>query len=387
MSCCEAALDAIRGCWSPQPSRARFPVDSIGVFWPDSACARSVQSSLKSPPFAQTFVLACRPSCSRLPSTLLTVPGYEMRRGRPRAGQHRCHCISAATLRARRDSRIASRVRRARRWSRRSAAFRPAATSAARRPGEPGWWDDMVGPGKPLDTDRFRVLGIDFLGGRSSLDRARCAATDFPSVSAYDQARVPGRGHGSPRHREAARLHRRLVRRHGDAGARRTRIPHDSRMQSSSAPRIARIRCRPRGAACSALSCATPSTHGEGEQRPRAGASAGHGDVSIGARIRGALSGRGRARGRAIRFPGRGVPALARRSLCGALLARSIRLSVRIDRPASHRAGAHRRADDGGRASRKTSSCRSPTCARCATGWPAPASSIEINSLYGHDAS
>nr|SPS06096.1 Homoserine O-acetyltransferase [Candidatus Nitrotoga fabula] len=28
-----------------------------------------------------------------------------------------------------------------------------------------GWWDNMVGPGKPLDTDRFFVIGLNNLGG------------------------------------------------------------------------------------------------------------------------------------------------------------------------------------------------------------------------------
>ncbi|MEC5216009.1 homoserine O-acetyltransferase [Actimicrobium sp. GrIS 1.19] len=27
-------------------------------------------------------------------------------------------------------------------------------------PGDPGWWDNMVGPGKPLDTDHFFVIGV-----------------------------------------------------------------------------------------------------------------------------------------------------------------------------------------------------------------------------------
>jgi homoserine O-acetyltransferase len=54
-------------------------------------------------------------------------------------------------------------------------------------PGEQTWWDDMVGPGKPLDTDRFRVLGMDYLGGcHRSTGPVR--GTDFPTVSAYDQA-------------------------------------------------------------------------------------------------------------------------------------------------------------------------------------------------------
>ena len=29
----------------------------------------------------------------------------------------------------------------------------------------PGWWDNLIGPGKPLDTDRFFVIGVNNLGG------------------------------------------------------------------------------------------------------------------------------------------------------------------------------------------------------------------------------
>src|SRR5689334_5535812 len=28
-----------------------------------------------------------------------------------------------------------------------------------------GWWDNLVGPGRPLDTDRFFVVGVNNLGG------------------------------------------------------------------------------------------------------------------------------------------------------------------------------------------------------------------------------
>jgi homoserine O-acetyltransferase/O-succinyltransferase len=52
---------------------------------------------------------------------------------------------------------------------------------------EHGWWDEMVGPGKPLDTDRFRVLGMDYLGG-SHQSTGPVRGTDFPSISAYDQS-------------------------------------------------------------------------------------------------------------------------------------------------------------------------------------------------------
>ena len=59
----------------------------------------------------------------------------------------------------------------------------------ALRAGEPGWWDEIAGPGKALDTDRFRVLGFDFLGG-SHRSTGPGEGETFPSVSAYDQAAV-----------------------------------------------------------------------------------------------------------------------------------------------------------------------------------------------------
>eukprot|EP01032_Pedospumella_encystans_P035764 gene35764-40457_t len=34
----------------------------------------------------------------------------------------------------------------------------------ADQPKNVGWWDNMVGPGKPLDTDRFFVIGVNNLG-------------------------------------------------------------------------------------------------------------------------------------------------------------------------------------------------------------------------------
>jgi homoserine O-acetyltransferase len=57
------------------------------------------------------------------------------------------------------------------------------------RPDAPGWWEEAVGPGRALDTDRFRALGIDFLGG-SHRTTGPAAGESFPSVSAFDQARM-----------------------------------------------------------------------------------------------------------------------------------------------------------------------------------------------------
>ena len=47
----------------------------------------------------------------------------------------------------------------------------------AGQPKSEGWWDNMIGPGKPLDTDRFFVVAPNMLGGcqgstgPASLDR------------------------------------------------------------------------------------------------------------------------------------------------------------------------------------------------------------------------
>ncbi|HEY6641254.1 homoserine O-succinyltransferase MetX [Povalibacter sp.] len=51
-----------------------------------------------------------------------------------------------------------------------------------------GWWSEIVGPGAPLDLHHHRVLGIDFLGGSAETTGPRAGQTNFPSVSAYDQA-------------------------------------------------------------------------------------------------------------------------------------------------------------------------------------------------------
>lgn len=60
--------------------------------------------------------------------------------------------------------------------------------------GAEGWWDNMVGPGKPLDTNRFYVIGVNNLGGcfGSTGPKSRNPATgrpfgaDFPVVTVED---------------------------------------------------------------------------------------------------------------------------------------------------------------------------------------------------------
>lgn len=65
-------------------------------------------------------------------------------------------------------------------------AGRYVAASAA---GNPGWWSNLAGRGRALDTTRFRVLGIDYLGGSGATTGPRGVA-HFPTVSSLDQARL-----------------------------------------------------------------------------------------------------------------------------------------------------------------------------------------------------
>jgi homoserine O-acetyltransferase len=61
-----------------------------------------------------------------------------------------------------------------------------------------GWWDNMIGPGKPIDTDRFFVVGVNNLGGchGSTGPSSPNPATgqpwgaDFPVVTVNDWVRA-----------------------------------------------------------------------------------------------------------------------------------------------------------------------------------------------------
>jgi homoserine O-acetyltransferase len=64
------------------------------------------------------------------------------------------------------------------------------------RDATPGWWESMIGPGRPLDTSRFFVICMNTLGscfgttGPSSLDPAtgRRYGAGFPAISVEDIA-------------------------------------------------------------------------------------------------------------------------------------------------------------------------------------------------------
>lgn len=72
----------------------------------------------------------------------------------------------------------------------------------ADRPNDVGWWDNMVGPGKPVDTNHFFVIGVNNLGscfgstGPASIDpdTGKPYGANFPLVTVEDwvhaQARV-----------------------------------------------------------------------------------------------------------------------------------------------------------------------------------------------------
>ena len=71
--------------------------------------------------------------------------------------------------------------------------------------GSEGWWDNMIGPGKPVDTDRFFVIGVNNLGscfgstGPMSLNpdapagSASVYGADFPVVTVEDWVHAQAR--------------------------------------------------------------------------------------------------------------------------------------------------------------------------------------------------
>ena len=75
---------------------------------------------------------------------------------------------------------------------------------AGSRPDDPnaiGWWDNMVGPGKPVDTNRFFVIGVNNLGscfgstGPASVNpmNGRPYGADFPVITVDDWVHAQAR--------------------------------------------------------------------------------------------------------------------------------------------------------------------------------------------------
>ncbi|HWS12740.1 MAG TPA: homoserine O-acetyltransferase [Rhodocyclaceae bacterium] len=71
----------------------------------------------------------------------------------------------------------------------------------ADNPKNVGWWDNIVGPGRPLDTDRFFVIGVNNLGGchgstgPSAINPAtgKPWGADFPVVTVEDWVQAQAR--------------------------------------------------------------------------------------------------------------------------------------------------------------------------------------------------
>lgn len=64
-----------------------------------------------------------------------------------------------------------------------------------------GWWDNMIGPGKPVDTDRFFVIGVNNLGScfgstgpmHMHPDTGEVYGADFPVVTVEDWVNAQAR--------------------------------------------------------------------------------------------------------------------------------------------------------------------------------------------------
>eukprot|EP01031_Cornospumella_fuschlensis_P024046 gene24046-29097_t len=71
----------------------------------------------------------------------------------------------------------------------------------ADQPNNLGWWDNMIGPGKPLDTDRFFVIGVNNLGScfgstgpmHVNPDTGLVYGADFPVVTVEDWVNAQAR--------------------------------------------------------------------------------------------------------------------------------------------------------------------------------------------------
>jgi homoserine O-acetyltransferase len=79
-----------------------------------------------------------------------------------------------------------------------------ASRHVASSPSDPtaGWWEDVVGYGKPIDTDKFRVLGIEYAthgarpGAVSTADQANTLAAALDDLGVHRAHAVVGASYG-----------------------------------------------------------------------------------------------------------------------------------------------------------------------------------------------
>ena len=71
----------------------------------------------------------------------------------------------------------------------------------ADQPSNQGWWDNMIGPGKPVDTNKFFVIGVNNLGScfgstgpmHVNPDTGKVYGADFPVVTVEDWVNAQAR--------------------------------------------------------------------------------------------------------------------------------------------------------------------------------------------------
>jgi homoserine O-acetyltransferase len=73
--------------------------------------------------------------------------------------------------------------------SRRVCLSEPPRGADPQSPRRGGWWSEIAGPQRALDTHRYRILSFDYLGGSGDTTGPR-SPEPFPSVSSYDQAEL-----------------------------------------------------------------------------------------------------------------------------------------------------------------------------------------------------
>ena len=150
------------------------------------------------------------------------------------------------------------------------------ARSSTEDPSE-GWWEEMVGPGLAIDTNRYYVICVNSLG---SCFGSTGPASDEPGnerAVPHELSRAVGGGHRArrlrnaalARHRTGGRGHRPLARRHGSARVRRAvsgrRSPPGQHLRHArplrrSPSRCARFSARPSCAIRTGPKAATPAS-------------------------------------------------------------------------------------------------------------------------------